>query len=76
MHAMIPRKPPSETDSMVVIAASHEPDLSTLEERGWNKVFTKDIITYSVLRGAIDTESDEFVMKPVKKGNAGGKRKK
>ncbi|KAL9005601.1 MAG: hypothetical protein Q9188_001649 [Gyalolechia gomerana] len=74
VQAMIPRKSPAETDSTVVIAASHEPDLSTLEERGW-KVFTKDIITYSVLRGDIDTSSDEFLMRPTKKGKAAGKRK-
>ncbi|KAL8942579.1 MAG: hypothetical protein Q9216_001561 [Gyalolechia sp. 2 TL-2023] len=75
VQAVIPRKSPAETDSTVVVAASYEPDLSTLEERGW-KVFTKDIITYSVLRGRIDTSSDEFLMPPTKKGNAGGKRKR
>lgn len=76
VHAVIPHTPPSGAASTVVVATSHEPDLSTLEERGWKKVFTKDIITYSVLRGIIDTESDEFIMKPTKKGNTGGKRKK
>ncbi|KAL9024497.1 MAG: hypothetical protein Q9196_006473 [Gyalolechia fulgens] len=75
VQAMIPRKSSAETESTVVIAASQEPDLSTLEERGW-KVFTKDIITYSVLRGSIDTSSDEFLMRPAKKGNTGGKKKK
>ncbi|KAL8717034.1 MAG: hypothetical protein Q9225_005689 [Loekoesia sp. 1 TL-2023] len=75
VQAMIPRKSPAESGATVLIAASHEPDLSTLEERGW-RVFTKDIITYSVLRGEVDTSSDEFLMRSTKKGSAGGKKKK
>ncbi|KAL9599600.1 MAG: hypothetical protein Q9219_003756 [cf. Caloplaca sp. 3 TL-2023] len=73
VQAMIPRHPPSESEPTVVIAASSEPDLSTLEEQGW-RVFVKDIITYSVLRGEVDISSDEFLMRSKKKG--GGRKKK
>ncbi|KAI4137613.1 MAG: hypothetical protein L6R39_007189 [Caloplaca ligustica] len=75
VQAMIPRKGPGESDSTVVIAAPHEPDQSNLEERGW-KLFSKDIITFSVLRGELDADSDEFAMKPTKKGGGRGRKKK
>lgn len=71
VHALIPSKPPEESDSTIVIVASHEPDESTLEELGW-KLFSKDIITFSVLRGELDAESDEFL---IKKGGGKGRKK-
>ncbi|KAL8730941.1 MAG: hypothetical protein Q9166_003731 [cf. Caloplaca sp. 2 TL-2023] len=61
VQAMIPRKSPGESDTTIVIAASNEADRSTLDERGW-LIFTKDIITFSVLRGGLDADSDEFLM--------------
>ncbi|KAI4118499.1 MAG: hypothetical protein LQ338_007396 [Usnochroma carphineum] len=75
VQAMIPRKSPEESSPTVVIATSHEPDESTLEERGW-RLFSKDIITFSVLRGGLDADSDEFLMKPTKKGGGRGRKKK
>ncbi|KAL8853468.1 MAG: hypothetical protein Q9221_001626 [Calogaya cf. arnoldii] len=73
VQAMIPRKSPAETDSTIVIAASNEADQATLEERGW-RIFNKDIITFSALRGGIDADSEEFLMG--KKGTGSAKKAK
>ncbi|KAL8676717.1 MAG: hypothetical protein Q9186_006783 [Xanthomendoza sp. 1 TL-2023] len=67
--AMIPRKSPADSEKTILIAASNEADRETLEERGW-KIFTKDIITFSVLRGKVDLLSDEFLMAKTAKGGA------
>ncbi|KAL8762470.1 MAG: hypothetical protein Q9184_001553 [Pyrenodesmia sp. 2 TL-2023] len=77
VQAMIPKQGPKDTESTVVIAASHEPEQSTLEERDW-KMFNKDIVTFSILRGGIDTDSDEFLMdaRKTKKGAGRGRKKK
>lgn len=69
VQAMIPRKSSADSDTTILIAASNETDQSTLEERGW-KIFTKDIITFSVLRGRVDLLSDEFQMAKKAKGSA------
>lgn len=73
VQAMIPRKSPEEMDPTIVIAASNEADQATLEERGWRS-FTKDIITFSALRGGIDADSNEFLA--AKKGNGSAKKAK
>ncbi|KAL9012084.1 MAG: hypothetical protein Q9173_003128 [Seirophora scorigena] len=75
VQAMIPKKTPKDLGSTVVVAATHDPDEMALEERGW-KMFHKEIITYSVLRGELDADSDEFLMKITKKGGAKGRKKK
>ncbi|KAI4187371.1 MAG: hypothetical protein LQ348_004097 [Seirophora lacunosa] len=75
VQAMIPKKTPKELGSTVVVAATHDPDETALEERGW-KMFHKEIITYSVLRGELDADSDEFLMKITKKGGAKGRKNK
>ncbi|KAL8799027.1 MAG: hypothetical protein Q9182_006206 [Xanthomendoza sp. 2 TL-2023] len=72
--AMIPRKSPADSDKTILIAATNEADREILEERGW-KIFTKDIITFSVLRGKVDLSSNEFVMAKATKSN-GKKTKK
>ncbi|KAL8770637.1 MAG: hypothetical protein Q9209_003705 [Squamulea sp. 1 TL-2023] len=73
VQAMIPRKSPADTDATIMIAASNEADQATLEERGW-RVYNKDIITFSALRGGIDADSNEFLI--VKKGNGSAAKKK
>ncbi|KAL8778809.1 MAG: hypothetical protein Q9213_007230 [Squamulea squamosa] len=73
VQAMIPRKSPADTDSTVVIAASNEADQAILEERGW-RVYSKDIITFSALRGGIDADSDEFLIGKKGKGSAAKKK--
>lgn len=72
VRAIIPKKSPEETDSTIVIGASKEADQATLEERGW-RIYTKDIIPFSALRGGIDVDSDEFLL--MKKGNGSAKKK-
>ncbi|KAL8902372.1 MAG: hypothetical protein Q9207_004756 [Kuettlingeria erythrocarpa] len=75
VKAMVPKQGPKDAEPTVVIAASHEPDQSTLEEIGW-RVFNKDIITFSILRGEIDAHSDEFLMHPTKRNKGGGRGRK
>ncbi|KAL8910467.1 MAG: hypothetical protein Q9171_004218 [Xanthocarpia ochracea] len=75
VQAIIPRKSPAETDATVVIAASNEADQATLEARGW-RCFSKDIITFSALRGGIDVHSDEFFVGEKENGSAKKKKAK
>ncbi|KAI4204865.1 MAG: hypothetical protein LQ346_001530 [Caloplaca aetnensis] len=75
VKAMVPKQGPKGAEPTVVIAASHEPDQSTLEEMGW-RVFNKDIVTFSILRGEIDADSDEFLMHPTKTKKGGGRGRK
>ncbi|KAL9580240.1 MAG: hypothetical protein Q9212_004612 [Teloschistes hypoglaucus] len=63
------RKVPEKlSGTIVVAAAAKEPDGAALEEGGW-KMYNKDIVTFSALRGLLDPDSDEFLME------AGGKKK-
>lgn len=64
------RKVPEKSEGTIVVAAAaKEADGTALEEGGW-KMYSKDIVTFSALRGVLDPESDEFLME------AGGKKKK
>ena len=74
VQAIIPRKSTAETDATIVIAASNEADQATLEARGW-RCFSKDIITFSALRGGIDLHSDEFLVGGMENGSATKKKK-
>lgn len=48
----------------VWIVAPNDPELRRIEEAGC-KCFSKDIITLSVLRGALDDNSDEFLIRAI-----------
>lgn len=48
----------------VYIVAPNDPEVRRIEQAGW-KCFSKDIITLSVLRGALDATSDEFVIRAI-----------
>ncbi|KAL8826601.1 MAG: hypothetical protein Q9170_007339 [Blastenia crenularia] len=75
VQAMVPKNTEDEmAEFTVVIGASNEPDFDTIENRGWT-VFTKDIISYSALRGRLDYQNSEFKMAKPKKAN-GSKKKK
>ncbi|KAL8686448.1 MAG: hypothetical protein Q9218_007097 [Villophora microphyllina] len=70
------RKVPERLDTTIVVAAPQEPDSAALGEGGW-KMYTKDIVTFSALRGKLDPDSDEFLMDlEVKKGKGSAKKKK
>lgn len=49
--------------TFIIAAAQDDCELPALEEAGWRS-FNKDIITLSVLRGAVDVEANEFLIQP------------
>ncbi len=73
----VPRKSSEESPMTMVIAASDDGELSTLEERSW-KAYSREIITLSVLRGTLDLNSDEFLVstKTTNQRGRGRKRKR
>ena len=60
VRAVIPRKTPDEMAKTLLLAAEDD-DVSIFQENGW-KCYRKDILTLSVLRSALDSESDEFLL--------------
>ena len=71
--ARLPRSN-EQNPGTLIISAQTNPDLHELMKGGW-RCFTKDIITISILRGKIDTDSDEFLVFNLNSGLA-NKRKK
>lgn len=63
VQASIPRhlSQLGDKSKTIIIAAQDDGELSALEEAGWRS-FNKDIITLGVLRGAVDVESNEFLI--------------
>ena len=61
VRAAIPRKTPSEVPKTLLLAAEGDDDVPGLQESGW-RCHSKDVLTLSVLRGALDPESDEFLL--------------
>lgn len=63
VQATLPRKSSlAQALKTIVIAIPDDVDLSVLEEGGWRS-FNKDIVTLSVLRGSLDMNSDEFLVR-------------
>lgn len=77
--ATIPRKGPQEPYRTIMIATSNDKDAGFLQRNGWT-VYTKDLITLSVLRGTLQIESEEFVIEgqtpPSETGTSKGKKRK
>ncbi|KAL9040266.1 MAG: hypothetical protein Q9214_004557 [Letrouitia sp. 1 TL-2023] len=71
----IPRKSPDQAPRTVVIASATDTDMHTLQERGW-KVFTKELIIMSILRGALDVDSAEFMIQQGTEGGIGITKKR
>lgn len=70
----LPKKSPEETSSSTVVVATHEDtEGATLQKLGW-RVYVKDIISLSILRGKLDLESDEFLIKEQRKESRKRKR--
>ncbi|CAD6583145.1 MAG: hypothetical protein ASARMPREDX12_001186 [Alectoria sarmentosa] len=70
----LPKKSPEETSSSTVVVATHEDtEGATLQKLGW-RVYVKDIISLSILRGKLDVESDEFLIKEERKESRKRKR--
>ena len=73
VSSALPKKNPEETPSTIVIATDDSTEMGGLQKLGW-RVYLKDIISLSILRGNLDLESDEFLIKEQKK--EGRKRKR
>ena len=75
VQATLPRKSSlAQAPTTVVVALPDDSDLSALQEGGWRS-FNKDIVTLSVLRGSLDVNSDEFLLRH-KDGTRSGSRKR
>ena len=62
IQATLPRKGPQEPCRTIMIASNgDDKDVESLHRNGW-KVFIKEIITLSILRGSLQLESDEFII--------------
>ena len=73
VSSTLPKKNPEGTPSTIVIATDDTTEMRELQKLGW-KAYLKDIISLSILRGNLDLESDEFLIKEQKKQS--GKRKR
>ncbi|KAI4164393.1 MAG: hypothetical protein LQ342_002040 [Letrouitia transgressa] len=71
----IPRKSPDQAPRTIVIASARDTDMHTLQERGW-KVFTKELIIMSILRGVLDVDSAEFMIQQETQGVVGITKKR
>ena len=74
IRTSLPKEQSSESEPPILIIGSPE-DANTpcLQDR---RCFTKDIISLSVLRGCLDIESDEFLIKTEPRQPAGHKKRK
>lgn len=61
----LPKKGPEEVSPTLIIGTQEDTGSSALDV--W-KVFTRDIISLSVLRGNLDTDSEEFLIQKKQKG--------
>ena len=70
---------PKASDStlfIIIISSDSDPDLSEIRRGGW-RCFSKDVITTGVLRGKVDTNSNEFLIAEPENGQNGrGKKRK
>ena len=58
----LPRKGPQEPCRTIIVASNgDDEDVEYLHRHGW-KVYSKDLITLSILRGSLQLESEEFVI--------------
>ena len=73
VSSALPKKSPKETSSTLVIATQDDTEVAQLQKLGW-RVYVKDIISLSVLRGKLDLESDEFFIEEQKKEDRKRKR--
>ena len=62
IQATLPRKGPQEPCRTIMIANNgDDQDVEFLHRNGW-KVFSKEMITFSILRGSLQSESEEFMI--------------
>ena len=75
VQSSTPKKSPQKPISTLVIALEDDKELDTLHANGWQP-YVKDIITYSILRGNLDVNSDEFSIRNKKSTPPSTGRKK
>ena len=75
VSSTLPKKSPEEAPSTIVVATPDGKEVADLHRLGW-RVYVKDIISLSVLRGKLDLESDEFLIKEKKQDKESKKRKR
>lgn len=78
VQATTPKKSPQELPRTLAIAVEGDKDLGLLYANGWHP-YSKKIITYSILRGTLNLDSDEFYIKQPNtqpSGSASKKRKR
>ena len=73
VSSALPKKNPEGTPSTIVIATDDTTEIGELHKLGW-RIYVKDIISLSILRGNLDLESDEFLIKEQKKESRKRKR--
>lgn len=73
VSSALPKKTLEETPSTVVVATHDSPEVAQLQKLGW-RVYVRDIISLSILRGKLDLESDEFLITEQKKESRKRKR--
>ena len=76
IQATLPRKGPQEPCKTIIVASNKDDqDVEALHRNGW-KVYSKDIITISILRGSLQLESEEFVLQGISPPLAGKSKKR
>lgn len=76
VQATLPRKSSlAQGPKSIIIALPDDGDLPALEDGGW-KSYSKDIVTLSVLRGTLDVNSDEFLIRRKARSEASKRRKR
>ena len=63
VSSTLPKTAPEETSSSTItVAKEGSTEVAELQKLGW-RVYVKDIISLSILRGKLDLESDEFLIR-------------
>ncbi|KAL6715882.1 hypothetical protein ACLMJK_006843 [Lecanora helva] len=70
--SMLPKRPPDEPQTLVIASQEEANAVATKNRR----CFTKDLIGISILRGQLDIESDEFLVKATTPQNKDTKKRK
>ncbi|KAI9844704.1 MAG: hypothetical protein M1837_005446 [Sclerophora amabilis] len=59
-----PNKNNNNDNNTLILASEHDPDAAALANSGWTTLYTKDLISLSILRGRLETDTDEFRIRP------------
>ena len=62
IQSSTPAGSPSDPPTSIVISTEGDKDLETLHANGW-RTYSKDLLTFGILRGQLDLDHDEFLIK-------------